>query len=198
MSNAIVGIDRLQLAAVDLVLATPALPMQRPPAGISAHGWPGHRRTAARPPRPLAGGLGGALISPSLWVTGIRRPPATSTASWGLLSPLAAVGHWRHGSALFTVPLGIGSSSSRGSEPPGAWRRLNRLSLAMVRSIIVSNRPVLRRSSGRGRHCHRLSVSHPSGTPTECTVNAWEAGNSRKSARMRGVQSQAGSMLRKR
>ena len=69
-----------QLTAAGLLLAIPALLVEGPPAVISGRGWLGYAWL----------GLVGALISYSLWFTGIRRLPVTSTALLGLLSPLVA------------------------------------------------------------------------------------------------------------
>lgn len=69
-----------QLTAAGLLLAIPALLVEGPPAVISGRGWLGYAWL----------GLVGALVSYSLWFTGIRRLPVTSTALLGLLSPLVA------------------------------------------------------------------------------------------------------------
>jgi probable blue pigment (indigoidine) exporter len=69
-----------QLTAAGLLLAAPALLVEQPPMVISARGWLGYAWL----------GLLGALVSYSLWFTGIRRLPITSTALLGLLSPLVA------------------------------------------------------------------------------------------------------------
>lgn len=69
-----------QLTAGGLLLAIPALLVERPPTAISVHGWLGYAWL----------GLAGALISYSLWFAGIRRLPVASTALLGLLSPLVA------------------------------------------------------------------------------------------------------------
>lgn len=69
-----------QLTAAGLLLAAPALLVEQPPMVISSCGWLGYAWL----------GLVGALVSYSLWFTGIRRLPITSTALLGLLSPLVA------------------------------------------------------------------------------------------------------------
>lgn len=69
-----------QLTAAGLLLTIPALLVEQPPAAISTLGWLGYAWLAVM----------GALVSYSLWFTGIRRLPVTATALLGLLSPLVA------------------------------------------------------------------------------------------------------------
>ena len=69
-----------QLTAAGLLLAVPALLVERAPSSIDGRGWMGYAWL----------GVAGALISYSLWFAGVRRLPVTSTALLGLLSPLVA------------------------------------------------------------------------------------------------------------
>lgn len=69
-----------QLTAAGVLLALPALVLERPPSVVTVEGWLGYAWL----------GLMGALVSYSFWFAGIRRLPVTSTALLGLLSPLVA------------------------------------------------------------------------------------------------------------
>lgn len=69
-----------QLTAAGLVLLLPALLIDGVPAELSPAAFGGY----------LWLGLVGALLSYTIWFSGIRKLPVTSTALLGLLSPLVA------------------------------------------------------------------------------------------------------------
>lgn len=75
-----VGLAGWQLTAAGLVLLIPALAIDGIPAGIDTPAIGGY----------LWLGLVGALLTYTLWFSGIRRLPVTATALLGLLSPLVA------------------------------------------------------------------------------------------------------------
>ena len=70
------GLAAALSTAAGLLLAIPALLVEGPPAVIPGRGWLGYAWL----------GLVGALVSYSLWFTGIRRLPVTSTALLGPVS----------------------------------------------------------------------------------------------------------------
>ncbi|WP_349828641.1 EamA family transporter [Brevibacterium litoralis] len=75
-----IGLAGWQLTAAGLVLLLPALLIDGIPAGIDATAWVGYAWL----------GLVGALLTYTIWFSGIRRLPVTATALLGLLSPLVA------------------------------------------------------------------------------------------------------------
>lgn len=91
------GLASWQLTAGGLVLLVPALVIDGVPAGIDAPAVAGY----------LWLGLVGALLTYTLWFSGIRRLPVTATALLGLLSPLVAavLGAAIAGEALAPVQL---------------------------------------------------------------------------------------------
>ncbi|MGW9825894.1 putative blue pigment (indigoidine) exporter [Brevibacterium pityocampae] len=91
------GLAGWQLIAGGLVLLVPALVIDGVPAGIDAPAVAGY----------LWLGLVGALLTYTLWFSGIRRLPVTATALLGLLSPLVAavLGAAIAGEALTPVQL---------------------------------------------------------------------------------------------
>lgn len=92
-----IGLAGWQLTAAGLVLLLPALLVDGVPPGIDGaavlgYGWLG---------------LIGALLTYTIWFSGLRRLPVTATALLGLLSPLvaAALGAALAGEALSAVQL---------------------------------------------------------------------------------------------
>jgi probable blue pigment (indigoidine) exporter len=75
-----IGLAGWQLTAAGLVLLPPALLVDGVPPGLDGTAWLGYAWL----------GIVGALITYTLWFTGIRRLPVTATALLGLLSPLVA------------------------------------------------------------------------------------------------------------
>ncbi len=75
-----IGLAGWQLTAAGLVLLIPTMLIDGIPAGIDGPAVAGY----------LWLGLIGALLTYSLWFSGIRRLPVTATALLGLLSPLVA------------------------------------------------------------------------------------------------------------
>lgn len=75
-----VGLVGWQLTAAGVLLLIPAFLVDGIPAGIDGRAVTGY----------LWLGLIGALLTYTLWFSGIRRLPVTSTALLGLLSPLVA------------------------------------------------------------------------------------------------------------
>ncbi|WOF24618.1 EamA family transporter [Microbacterium betulae] len=92
-----IGLAGWQLTAAGLVLILPALVIDGIPAGIDGPAVAGY----------LWLGLIGALVTYSLWFSGVRRLPVTATALLGLLSPLVAaiLGAAIAGEALTLVQL---------------------------------------------------------------------------------------------
>lgn len=92
-----VGLAGWQLSAGGLVLVVPALLVDGVPPGIDGAAVGGY----------LWLGLVGALVTYTLWFSGIRRLPVTATALLGLLSPLVAavLGAALAGEALTPVQL---------------------------------------------------------------------------------------------
>lgn len=75
-----IGLAGWQLTAGGLVLLLPALLIDGVPPEIDGTAWLGYAWL----------GLMGALLSYTIWFSGIRRLPVTATALLGLLSPLVA------------------------------------------------------------------------------------------------------------
>lgn len=75
-----VGLAGWQLTAGGLVLLLPALLIDGVPAEIDGTAWLGYAWLS----------LIGALLTYTIWFSGIRRLPVTATALLGLLSPLVA------------------------------------------------------------------------------------------------------------
>lgn len=75
-----VGLAGWQLTAAGLVLLIPALVIDGVPATIDGIAWFGYAWL----------GLIGALLTYTIWFSGIRHLPVTATALLGLLSPLVA------------------------------------------------------------------------------------------------------------
>lgn len=75
-----VGLAGWQLTAAGLVLLVPALLIDGVPPGIGGRALLGYGWL----------GLVGALLTYTIWFSGIRRLPVTATALLGLLSPLVA------------------------------------------------------------------------------------------------------------
>lgn len=87
-----------QLAGAGLLLLGPAIVLDGVPPGLDAHAWAGYAWL----------GLVGALVTYTIWFTGIRHLPVTPTALLGLLSPLtaAALGALLAGESLSALQLG--------------------------------------------------------------------------------------------
>lgn len=88
-----------QLTAAGLVLLLPALVFEGVPTGIDAGAVAGY----------LWLGILGALVSYTIWFSGLRKLPVTSTALLGLLSPLVAA----------LVGVSIGGESLSGAQLAG-------------------------------------------------------------------------------
>lgn len=86
-----------QMTAAGLVLLLPALLIDGVPPGLDGMAVTGYAWL----------GLIGALLSYTIWLSGIRRLPVTATALLGLLSPLvaAALGAAMAGEALTPIQL---------------------------------------------------------------------------------------------
>ncbi|MDT1992330.1 EamA family transporter [Micrococcus luteus] len=92
-----IGLAGWQLTAAGLVLLIPALVIDGVPPGIDGPAILGYAWL----------GLVGALLTYTIWFSGIRRLPVTATALLGLLSPLVAaiLGTLLAGEALGLVQL---------------------------------------------------------------------------------------------